>query len=270
MLCAAEGHCVSCDFYCVLKNDACRFRFLFRAAAGKHTDALHKDYLRLKAVFLRIAPEGFFKLCGSFIALVFNIERVRLAIDYMVGREAVGERGKRLSVTRESDYIVICRVLDNSLALCRIKHTYFGSERLGKGLVEVDLFFARENHNFLFYRIKHFFGDNVDFLRRIGGNEYSVIFKKDYLRYFALRLFIFAQFFAAKRGEDISRLCRRNPHGVRKQLRSNSFAVDGTGNSVDEGGVNVENEFLREKVVQKGFNARSLALLAFFAGIHHH
>ena len=188
----------------------------------------------------------------------------------MVGREATRKRRKRLSVTCESDYIVICRVFYNRFPLCRIKHTYFGGKRLCKGFVAGDLFSAREKYNLFLYFFKHFFCQRVDFLRRVGGNKYSVIFKKDYLRYFALRLFIFAELLAAERGEDIPRLCRRNPHGVRKQLRSNSFAVDGTGNSVDEGGVNVENEFLREKVVQKGFNARSLALLAFFAGIHHH
>ena len=188
----------------------------------------------------------------------------------MVGREATRKRRKRLSVTCESDYIVICRVFYNRFPLCRIKHTYFGGKRLCKGFVAGDLFSAREKYNLFLYFFKHFFCQRVDFLRRVCGDEDTVVFKENHLRYSALRLFIFAQLFAAKGSEDIPRLCRRNPYGVRKQLCRNLFAVHGARDSVYESGVNVENEFLREKVVQKGFDARSLALLALSAGIHHH
>ena len=132
---------------------------------------------------------------------------MRLAVNYMVRREAVCERSKRRSVTGESDYIVVRRIFNDRSSFCRIKHTYFGSESLRKRFVTFNLVFAREEQYFFLYFFGNFGCKRVYFFGCVCGIENSVIFKEYYLRSFSVCFFVFAELLAAERCENVSRFC---------------------------------------------------------------
>lgn len=210
-----------------------------------------------------------FEPFGRVLPVVFDIKGRRSAVYDMVRRERAAKRREALFVRGKREDIVMRGEFDAGLGTVRVKHPQLRREPQSHIAVIRDLTAVRQRLRRRAQLHHHLGHKGVDALLRVGGEEHAVIAEEQKIRVLAGFLPIFRHFFPAHRGENIARLRRGNPNGVRKQLRHEIFSVLSAGHAVDERGMHMKHQLLREQVVQKRFHARTLPLLARKARRHH-